>query len=255
MLTKCQLRICLSIITLTACVNKSTEKIQILHEGSFTVKARFVGYKREGLTEVYDSSNKLTGILHYENDALSGVCIHYFANGAVSDSVNYKCNKERGYWRHFYPDGSPRHINYYYFGLQFGPDLWYDKDTVLRSFKFLDFERHPLLECLYNRHGHIDSIANIALPISLTEKEKNGIPLVEFFAYLPEIPLVKQTYYIGIADSKKNIRKLCDIQGSNFFIDTMLTNPPSGYHFYLGCHLKAIEGGIDTTLITEAIKR
>lgn len=254
MFTKYQLRTCVAIMTLTGCVAKSKEKIEILHEGSYTVKATFVGDKRMGLTEVYDSSKKLTGILHYENDLLSGTCIHYFTNGSISDSVNYKCDKEQGYWRHFYPNGEPRHINYYYYGLQFGPDLWYEKGTILRTFQFLDFERHPIVKSFYNKYGHIDSISDMALPIMLEEKERNGVPLIDFFAYLPEIPLVKGNFYIGIADKNKVRRKLSNIQGSDFFIDTMLAVPPTGYHFYLGCDLKAIEGGIDTTVITDAQK-
>lgn len=246
----------LSLFALTGCVNKSQEKTEYFHEGSFIVKARFVDGKREGVTEVYDSSKKLTGILHYKGGILSGTCIHYFSNGVVADSIHYESDKPQGYWRHYNQDGSLKHITYFYFGLQFGPDLWYQQDNVLKNFCFLDFERRTILASSYDSRGHINLIDSIALPIMLDKKEKNGTPLVEFFAYLPQVPLVKHTYYIGISNNEKEMHKLSNIQGENFMIDTVLTPPPPGFHFYLGCDLKAIEGGIDTSVVfTEAIKR
>lgn len=240
---------------LTACVNRSNERIETLHEGSYVVKARYVDGRRDGKTEVYDSSGKLGGVVNYKDGLKSGTSIHYFSNGIVADSVRYECGKEQGYWRHFFPNGEPRHINYYYYGLEFGPDLWYDKDTILRTFQFLDFERHPIVICSYNEHGNIDSLKKIDLTIMLEEKEKNGVPLFHFFAYLPQIPLAKQSYYIGISDKNKLSRKLCDVKESTFFIDTVLAAPPRGYHFYLGCDLKADDGVFDQTIMVEAIKK
>jgi len=248
------LNICLVLLALQGCVNKGSEKVIILHEGSYIVKARYVNGVRNGKSEIYDSVGALTGTLTYRNSILSGPCVHYFRNGVVSDSVNYECDKEQGYWRHFFPNGDPRHINYYYYGLEFGPNLWYDKDTILRTYQFLDFERDPIVICSYDNHGNFDSVKKFDLRVMLEDREKNGISLVKFFAYLPQIPLTKESYTIGIADKNHMKQKLCDIEGSNFMIDTLLSMPQPGYHFYLRCDLKANEGGYSETHVVEMIK-
>ena len=178
------LRFLLLTIVFGGCRHRARETNRTFQEGSFTIKARFVDGRRSGRTEVIDSLGRLTGVLNYNNDSMSGICIHYFSDGVVSDSVMYRCDKPQGYWRHYAPDGDLRHINYFYFGLQFGPDLWYYKDRILKSFSFLDFEREPIVECTYNTHGNLDSIRKMDLKVILTDKEKNGTPVVEFFAEL-----------------------------------------------------------------------
>ena len=251
--TRRSFKIFLSIFFLAGCSSNGREKTETLHEGSYTAKARFVDGRRNGTTELYDNSGRLNSILNYKNDLLSGICIHYFPNGIVADSVMYAYDKPQGYWRHFKEDGDLVHTTFFYFGLRFGPDLWYYKDHILKSFDFLNFEREPIVECIYNTHGNLDSIKKFDLKVMLTDKEKNGSQLVEFFAYLPRIPLTEDFYSIGIADKNHVKQKLCDIEGSNFLIDTLLNAPPSEYHFYLQCEVKAA-GGFEEKHTVEMIK-
>jgi hypothetical protein len=256
---------CLSMLFLAGCNSRNKEKTEILHEGSFTVKARFVDGKREGKTEIYKNSGKLAGTVNYKNDLMWGMTIHYFPNGVVSDSVEYVCDKPQGYWRHYNEDGSPRHFNYYYFGLEFGPDLWYDnRDSVMRTYYFLDFERQPIVECSYDRHGNLDSVKKIDLNFVLEDREKDSVPMIRVFAFLPKIPLAEQSYSIGIAENNKPIgievkgkkaEKLFNITTPNFYIDTLIAAPPSGYHYYLACDLRANEGHYERSITIEAVKK
>ena len=240
---------------LNGCTSDHQESIRVTHQGTFTIKARLVDGRSNGKTEFYDQSGKLTGIINYKDDQKWGICIHYYANGVVSDSVNYVCDKEQGYWRHYDVAGTPTHFSYYYFGLQFGPDLWYDKDTVLKKYYYYNFERQPIVECNYDRYGHLDSIVKTDLTVMVEERKKDSASVYKFFAYLPRVPLANQEYYVGIVDKDKAHRKLTDIEGKNFFIDTTLAAPPQGAHFYLGCELKANDGKFDETILVEAIKK
>lgn len=248
-------KISLLLLSLNSCNTNKGESIRVLHEGSYTIKARFINGRSNGKTEYYDDSGKLTGIINYRDDEKWGMSIHYYTNGVVSDSVMYVCDKSQGYWRHYDQVGRPTHFSYFYFGLQFGPDLWYDKDSVLRNYYFLNFERQPIVECTYNRYGHLDSIVKVDLTVIVDERIKNGNFVYHFFAYLPRIPLADMAYSIGIVDKDSVTQKLCDIKGSNFFIDTLLAAPPAGYHFYLGCNLKANEGKYHEIISVEAIKK
>jgi hypothetical protein len=240
---------------MTGCSANSKESIKTLHEGSYTVKAKFVNGKRNGETEFYDNSGKLTGIINYRDDEKWGICKHYFPNGRISDSVMYVCDKPQGYWRHYDQTGQPTHFSYFYFGLQYGPDLWYGKDTVLRDFYFLNFERQPIVECTYNQHGYLDSIVKVDLTLHVEEREKNGTPLFKFFAYLPRIPLADLMYSVGVVGKDSVSQKLFDIEGNSFFIDTMLSAPPAGTHFYLDCDLKANDGKYHETIRVGVIKK
>jgi hypothetical protein len=244
-------------LELVGCGDSASRKINISHQGSYTIKESTANNMRNGKTEIYDQEGKLASVVNYKDDLKSGFSVDYYSNGVMADSGHYEFNKRQRYWKYYREDGRLLHVIYYYFGLQFGPSIWYQSDgavdKVLRNFKFFDFDGHCIAECYYNKHGNIDSITNFALPIELDSLQKNGDPFVRFFAYLPVIPLVKETYYIGIADSVNiSRRKLCDIQGSNFFIDTILAPPPPGCYFYLASDLKADEIGLDTTFITEA---
>jgi len=250
------IKVSLLLLSLSGCNEKNSESVKVFHEGSYTIRAKFVNGKSNGETQYYDNSGKLTGIINYRDDEKWGICRHYFPNGSISDSVEYVCDKEQGYWRHYDQNGNPTHFAYYYFGLQYGPDLWYDKDKVLRYFNFLNFERQPIVECIYNRHGYLDSIVKVDLTVYVDEREKNGTPLYKFFAYLPRIPLADLVYSVGVV-GKDSVtqKKLFDIEGKGFFIDTMLAAPPAGSHFYLDCDLKANKGKYHETIRVEAIKK
>lgn len=251
---KRDLQLFLSILILAGCTSNNQVKIETSHEGSSTIKARYTNGMRNGRTEIYDGSGHLRGIRTYKNDSLSGISIDYFSNGIMSDSLTYVCGKPQGYWAHYYQDGNFRHIAYYYFGLQFGPDIWYRRDDILKSFSFLNFEKEPIVECTYNTHGNLDSIIKMDLKVILTDEEQNGSQLVEFFAYLPKIPFTDDSYSIGIADQNHVKQKLCDIKGSNFLIDTVLSAPPNGYHLYLKCDVKSDDGKLLRTHVVEMIK-
>jgi hypothetical protein len=182
------------------------------------------------------------------------MCIHFFPNGRVSDSVRYVFDKPEGYWLFYTPEGELRHATYFYSGLQFGPEIWYRKDEVLKTFRFLNFEREPIVECTYNTHGNLDSIEKIDLKPVLTEKVSSRAPVVEFFTYLPQIPLTNVFYSIGVADKNHVKQKLYDIKGANFIIDTLLPPPAAGYHFYLRCDVKNDAGELVHSRMTEMVK-
>ena len=82
---------------LYSCTNHP--RIETFREGSYIVKATVIGNKRNGPTELYDKSGKLMRIANYKSDILDGTMIHYYSDGVVADSVEYKCGKKYGYFR------------------------------------------------------------------------------------------------------------------------------------------------------------
>jgi antitoxin component YwqK of YwqJK toxin-antitoxin module len=80
---------------LSSCTNHRW--IKTFREGSYTVKANYVDSERNGPTWLYDSLGKLMRIANYKDGVLNGTTTHYYPNGIVADSVEYKCGKEYGY--------------------------------------------------------------------------------------------------------------------------------------------------------------
>lgn len=205
------------------------------------MKATVLGNQRNGPTELYDKSGKLMRIANYKSDILDGTMIHYYSDGVVADSVEYKCGKKYGYFRKYNKDGSLHEISYWYFDLQYGPFLWYQKNDMLKTFSFVDFGKKTIATCTYNSHGNLDSIESLTLEMFADTLERDGKPMLRLFAYLPKIPLATQSYSIGLIDNSNKMKEIGDIEGNNFFIDTTIDMPPDGFHYYLGCNLKSYE--------------
>ena len=233
--------ICIIFIQLS-CSNHRT--IRTIKEGSFVVKANYIDSLRDGPTMVYNDSNRLLSVTNYKNGTREGISKHFFHNGIVADSVQYKCDREYGFFTHFNQDGTIRHVNYSYFGLDYGPDLWYVK-SVLKTFSFSDFGKEVIAKAIYKDNGELDSIIMFNPSVSMQSMERNGKPMLRLFALLPHIPDANQSYSIGLEASDNSIRKLADVQGRDFFIDTIMTAPPAGFHYYLGCNLKAKHDSIN----------
>jgi hypothetical protein len=239
-----------ALFILYSCTNHM--RIKTFREGSYTVKATYVDSARNGPTWLYDSLGRLMRVSNFKDGSLNGTTIHYYPNGAVSDSVEYKCDKKYGYLWKYNKDGSLHEISYWYFDLQYGPYLAYQKDNILKTFSFVDFGKNTIAVSYYNTHGNLDSIEPLTLIVFEDTIERDDRPMLRLFAYLPKIPLTHQSYSIGLVGDSKKINKVSDVEGNNFFIDTVLSMPPKGYHYYLGCNLKAYENSKNEFYLVEA---
>jgi antitoxin component YwqK of YwqJK toxin-antitoxin module len=225
-----------------SCSNHRT--IKNVKDGSFIVKANYMDSLRDGPAMVYNDSNELLSITNYKNGSREGISKHFFHNGLVADSVQYKGDREYGFFTHFNQDGTIRHTNYRYFGLDYGPDLWYD-NSVLKTFSFIDFGKEVIAKAIYRDNGELDSIIMFNPSVSMQSVERNGKPMLRLFALLPQIPKANQLYSIGLEASSNSVTKLADVQGKDFFIDTIMTAPPAGFHYYLGCNFRAKHDSIN----------
>lgn len=106
-----------------------------------------------------------------------------------------------------------------------------------------------------NERGHIDTIRKFELTVEMGRFENGDNGKLRFFAYLPKIPLADQTYSIGVVEKNRKYKRICDVDGSNFFIDTLISAPPSGSHYYFECDLKTQTGGYNDTIRVDAIAK
>lgn len=234
-----------------SCTDKhEMKKIKI---GNYFVKANFIDNNNkivDGKAYFYDSLGNLYNVSMYDKGMRAGISINYYPNRVVSDSIQFICDKEHGYRRFYDTNGFSEYTSYYYFGLRFGPELIY-KNNRLTKLLFRDFDRNIIAECNYDSIGRIDSIAEFKMEINIVEKLLNGKPVINLFGYLPKFPTTVQSFSIGLTNSDNKDKKLYSVQGHDFFIDTLLPLPPSGWFYYLACNLKANNNSIDRFYIEE----
>jgi hypothetical protein len=238
---------CISAFLSYACRNN----LKRIKKDGYTIEANFVDGKMvDGKASYYDNEGRLLNTTMYRMGIKSGISINYFTNNRVSDSFKFECNKENGYWIYYDSTGNRLYSNYYYYGLQYGPELIYE-DNQLKKFLFSNLNRSVIVECYYDHSGDLDSIGRFAMNFGATSKLFNNKPVKNLFAYLPEVPGSSQLFSIGITNKEHQDRMLYSVKGHNFFLDTLLPSPPSGWFYYLACSLKAKNSSINRVYVEE----
>jgi hypothetical protein len=170
----------------------------------------------------------------------------------VADSVKFICDKENGYWKYYDSNGNNVYQNYYYFSLRYGPELIYENNR-LRHYRFSNFNRLVSVECFYDSLENLDSIGLFKMDLTINEFLYENRPVQSLFAYLPKIPKSNQSFSIGLTNKEHQDKKLYDVEGHDFFIDTLLSIPPLGWYYYLACNLKSNSGLVKKYYIEEII--
>ena len=248
------LRIILILQISTALISCSDNRgIKRTKIGSTYVEAHFIDSTSiDGIARYYDSSGVLNGVTNFRDGIKEGISINYYPNGKVSDSVEYRSGKEFGYWKEYDEKGNITCGNYYYYGVQFGPELVFE-NSRLKKFLFSDLNRSKIVECNYSSPGIIDTGILFRPQFNIKSVRFQGKLVFNLFGYLPAIPHTEQRYSIGLSNEAHQDRELTPITGHDFMIDTLLAPPPSGWHYYIGCRLKANKDSIDKFYIQEIV--
>ena len=247
------LRIILAILVVTLidynCANKGSEKrVKI---GNSYVDAKFIDDTIiDGTAHYYDSLGTLYNVSNYRKGIKDGMSVNYYSNQVISDSVEYKNGKESGYWRHFDIKGGDTYGNFYYYGLQFGPELIFKNDH-LQKYLFSDLDRKIIIACDYDDGGKIDTNFRYEMQFALRSVKYDAKPVLNLFGFLPFIPHAGQTYSLGITNKEHADKELAPLSGHDFLIDTLLAVPPSGWRYFIGCNLKTNDGSFHKYYILE----
>jgi len=234
-----------------ACSNDhDVKKVKV---GSSYVEAHFVDSMTiDGLAKYYDSAGGLSNVVTYRMGKREGVSINYYPNKMIRDSVQYISDKESGYWMHYDEKGNLIYGNFFYYGLQFGPELVFENNR-LKKFLFSDFNRRVIIESDYSTPGRIDTGFFFNMQFALKTVVFEDKPVFNLFGYLPAIPRTKSSFSIGLTNDAHQDKELTPITGHDFIIDTLLSLPPHGWHYYISCRLKANKDSIDKVYIEEIV--
>lgn len=223
----------------------SNLNIKTIKVGSYTLKGNFNDDSTaDGRVEYYDSSGHFSKWLTFKNNLKDGPAVVYHPNGSISDSGIFKYDRQYGYWSHYASRGKYKWIDFYYWGLPLGPELFY-QDKKLTRFQFNDFNREPLVICRYDTAEKLSLIERFSMKLVFGDNSGLKKELNRLFAYLPKIPNSEQEFSIGITNKNKDDKKLFAVISNNFFIDTLLPNPPTEWNYYILCSIKTNDGYIN----------
>jgi hypothetical protein len=206
----------------------------------------------DGKASYYDSSGALYNVTTYDKGIKNGISINYYPDKAVSDSVEFKCGKEYEYWKYYDSKGNIVYANFYYYGLQFGPELIF-KNNKLDKFVFSDLSKKTLVTCEYDSSSNIDTGFRFRMQYALKAVMFENKPRLNLFGYLPRLPHAFQTYSLGLTNDKHADKELTKIEGREFLIDTLLSYPPPGWHYYVSCNLRANKNSINKFYVEEMV--
>ena len=104
----------------------------------------------DGLIKFFDKrSDKLLYEEHYQNGMLNGETKHYYENGRVKISLNYRVEKENGYTTFYDSTGKIISQNYMYYGIRMGDGIEY-LNGLVKSFIFLNLDGDILFQLNYD---------------------------------------------------------------------------------------------------------
>jgi hypothetical protein len=144
------------------------------------------------------------------------------------------------------------YLNYYYFGLEFGPS-WFYENNKLQKVIFSDFNKKIVAACNYDSAGILDSILQFNMNFISLDEFSSSKKMKNIFAYLPQFPNTIQKFTIGMSDKSHKDIELFPVKGENFIIDTLVSPLPVGYHYYLSCKIKALNSAIFKIYIEDII--
>jgi hypothetical protein len=204
--------------------------------------------KNTGKQEIFDKNHKLSNTSSYQNGVKNGPSINYFPSGQISDSGFYHEGLASGNWMFFNENGQKIYSTYFYQNLEYGPQCWFVNNEI-HKFEFLSFDKTSLALIIYNNPDKFEKVYYFSMDTHILPKNDQGVDL---FAYLPKIPNSIQNFAIGIA--KDQVKKeLFPVRGFDFLVDTLLNSPPTGWNYYISCHVQDKVGSYNEIFVEEVI--
>jgi hypothetical protein len=237
----------LIVIVLFSCHTKQEYNDNNIRNGSLSTDS--IGTNGNGPKSTYDSNHKLVNISYFTNGDRNGPFVNYFPNGEKSDSGFYENNLVNGYWVFFDSSGNKIYSTYFYKNLEYGPQLWYEGNH-LHKYEFMTFDKSTLVRVIYKNDKQFDTV-RFNTGIHILPKRED---VYNLFAYLPKIPNAIQHFAIGIRNNDSS-KELFLVKGFDFIIDTVLAPPPTGWNYYISCHIQDESGLYNKIFVEQVIVR
>ena len=240
-----------TLLLIFACSCGDKQKSERKKVGDYWVEANFNEYDNiEGVARYYNSTGQLVTISNLKNGSREGATINYFLNGKVKDSILFTDDKQNGFLFHYDSSGRLTYMDYAYYGIKAGPQVFYEKGKPVRYF-FADFNKTDLFSSDYDSSGRCRHISAFTTNPVISDFNDEGRPVVEVSAYLPRPVGFEVTFKLGLIDENRKTNDLATITGNGIHWDTLLSVPPQGQSYYISSHLHDRQDSIDKLYIEE----
>lgn len=223
-------KVCLFLLLLySGCLEKSKPVTKVLN-GDTLITAAYIKGKLEGEV-AYSIGDKVISRFNYKNGLKSGVAVHYYLNNGIKDSAFYLNDKQNGDCFIFDTSGKLQLKYHYLDGTLIGPMFEY-KNGVLNKYGFISFDKEQIINSKYDTAGNwiqSEGQFNTAKSYKLLKEGYTGL-----FIYFPSPPGLDFRYSFGLFNEKtKEIKKISDLESDRVFLDTLLSKPEIGWHYYV----------------------
>lgn len=234
------------IFILTSCKNNNIKKKKI---GDNIVEAIFKkNGEINGEAKFYNLNNVLEARSVFIKGIKNGLTITYHNSGKVQDSMLYVNGYLHGIRSSYNTNGSLVLKTNYFYGLNMGDNLYYNKGK-LTKYSFDNFEHNHLLEANYDSTGSCEYLRFNAKPIIAKATGQYGDSGVSLLLYFPHPPDFDINYTLGlINENGKKKNQLSLNSYGKVLIDTVLSIPPINWKYFLSIDYKNLS---NDTLINQ----
>ena len=137
---------------------------------------------------------------------------------------------------------------YSYYGLGVGDRLYF-KFGKLFSYNFSDFNQNNLIDCDYDTSEKCKLRKYKAYAILTSRINGQSDSALGVFLLFPKPPKLKITQTLGLKNAKDETISKCLIPDNRLFLDTILSYPDRGCHYFISTHIEDLKDSIDKVII------
>jgi hypothetical protein len=192
----------------------------ITYEGKFDKDSNM-----QGLFSLFDVNNRLVAKCNFFNGQRNGITTTYHSNGKIKENINYFMGKKNGIYSVFDSSGNIFYQDSYYFGRRLGHIYFYNSNSEVKEYYFLNFEGETIYYYNYEkplvRSINPSEYFNMHISHSLQDNDEK----LELFIYILNPPKFSFQYKICSKDrNAKDFVPIFVIPRSNIFYQTFLPN-------------------------------
>jgi hypothetical protein len=231
--------------------NTKNNKAKRVKSGKYTIEAKFINDTIiDGKAIYYDSTNTLSSIVSYNMGLKSGPTVNFYPNGIVSDSLYYSNGVLNGGAFMFDSAGNLMRVKYSYYGLPVGHYYVFESGKIIKYY-FSDFEKNDLVVCKYDSSGRCRLNKFNLNPVLSEAIGTDRVNVLSLFLYLPSPPGLNAVYKIGLENEQRETKNERVIGQDRIFLDTVLSYPEKGWHYFVSTHLESQKDSINKIFFNE----
>jgi len=203
------------IILIASCKDKKDKYYTVRQVGDLTIRGKFINDSvYDDTVKYYDLNDSLIAKSFFKDGKKEGLSTNYFPNGNIKATTYFKYGLTNGFHKVFdSSSGNLYYTDYYYYGLDVGPAIYYNENKSPDIFYFINLQNETLLTIDYNDWGGIKDVYKSCINFTTSKVDRRRE--IDLLLYLINPP--KFFFKYSIIKKKKKAK--------DDFIETQSVTP------------------------------